>query len=326
MSKKILVTVPFTDKQKAALQNAADRFADTMLFTEDPAQINEAVADASGIIGNISPELLAGAGQLQWLQLNSAGTDLYVKPGVLPADTVLTCATGAYGTALSEYLVCMLLVMMKKIPLYLENQKQGVWKDEGDVASPAGKRILVVGTGDIGLAFARRIKAFGLPDHPVTIAGIRRRAGSCPAPLDEIHPISELKEQAARADIIVLSLPGTPETRHLFDRDLLLACKAGSYLMNIGRGNVIDTKALLDPTVSSHFAGIYLDVCEQEPLLNHSPLYSVPGLYITPHISGQYHLDITLENIADIALHNYLAFRGEGEYRSVVDIAAGYAK
>lgn len=325
MGKKILVSVPFTKEQREKLEEAAREYGDQLVYAEDrDAQLRE-IGDADAVIGNVKPDVLAGAKHLSWIQLNTAGADAYVRPGAIPEDTVLTCATGSYGTALSEYLVCMLLVMMKKIPKYLENQKQGVWRDEGTVTTPAGKRILLVGTGDIGLSFAKRIRAFDLPDHRMTLVGIRRRANVCPEPLDEIHPMEDLSSEAAKADVIVLSLPGTPATFHLFDREMLSSCKEGAYLLNIGRGSVVDTKVLLDPRISGRFAGIYLDVCEKEPLPDGDPLFSVPNLYITPHISGKFHLDITRQRISEIALHNYRAWHGDEAFESVVNRSTGYA-
>ena len=325
MSRKVLVTVPFTDEQKKQLSAAGKEYGDSFIFSEDESVIDREVEDADGIIGNVSPEKLRRAGKLTWMQLNSAGADVYAKEGVVPDQAVLTCATGSYGTALSEYMVCMLLVMMKRIPQYLENQKNGIWRDEGPVTTPAGKRILVVGTGDIGMSFARRIKAFELPDHPITLAGVRRRTGSCPEPLDEIHSVDELPEQVAKADIIAVSMPGSKETYHLFDRELLLKCRRGAYLINIGRGTVLDNEALKDPEISGRFSGIYIDVCEQEPLPDNDPLFRVPNLYITPHITGTYHLDITVQNIADTAEHNYRAWHGECGFKSVVNKKTGYA-
>ena len=335
---KIYIQAPFTKEQLSEFHALAEHYGDELFFspkklsmsglgvvdTGEPEPLPLGEADA--IIGNVSAELLKkeaekGELSLSWLQLNSSGADAYVKEGVLPEKTVLTSATGAYGTGIAEYMVCMLLNMMKRVPAYLEDQKKHLWTDEGLVTSPFGKRILIVGTGNIGMEFARRMKAFGC-----TLSGIRRRAGECPERLDEIHSLSELKEEAARADVIAVSLPGTSETYHLFDRELLLSCKEGAYLMNVGRGNVVDNEALKEPSVSGRFGGIWLDVCEKEPLPSTDALYEVPGLLLTPHITGGFHLDLTLQNIFDISMHNYRAFHGEGEYESVVDRSTGYCR
>lgn len=325
-SAKVLVTVPFAGPQREKLEEVARTYGDELRFCNKSDVTEKILAQADALIGNVPPALLSGASHLSWVQLNSAGAEAYTAPGVLPDDTVLTCATGAYGTALSEYLVCMLLVMMKKIPNYLESQQACLWQDAGPVDSPAGKRMLLVGTGDIGLSFARRIRAFAEPEHPITLSGIRRHVDSCPKELDEIHPVEELRSEASRADVIVLSLPGTGETYHLVSREVLASCKEGSYLMNAGRGSALETAAFQDPAISSRFAGIWLDVFEEEPLPKESPLYQVPNLYLTPHIAGGFHLSITLEKIGEIAAANYLAFHGAGHFRSVVSRAAGYAE
>lgn len=323
--KRVVVTVPFERAQKEELEKIAASYGDEILFLPKAEVTEELLSSIDALIGNVAPSLFAGAGRLAWVQLNSAGADRYAAAGALPEHTVLTCATGAYGTALSEYMVCMLLVMMKRIPQYLDDERNAVWRDEGKVDSPAGKRILIVGTGDIGLSFARRIRAFEEPGHPITLSGIRRHADICPEPLDEIHAQEELLQEAAEADVIAVSLPGTRATHHLVSRQVLAACRPGAYLMNVGRGSAVDTAALADPDIAARFAGIWLDVTEEEPLPKESPLYRVPNLYLTPHIAGGFHLDITLEKIGAIAAHNYRAFHGEGCYESVVSIRSGYA-
>lgn len=323
---KIVTVVPFTQRQCAALKAETDYFGDEIVFLNGQEPTEDQIREADAIIGNVAPERLKGAERLKWMQLNTAGADRYVKAGTFPEGAVLTCSTGSYGTAISEYMVAMLLVMMKKIPQYLENQKAGIWKDEGSVQSPAGKRILIVGTGDIGLSFARRIRAFSLREHPIRLVGVRRRPDTCPEELDEIHGIGELGDEAAKADVIAVSLPGTKETYHLFDEEMLKKCKKGSYFMNVGRGSAVDNEALKKPEVYGNFAGIWLEVTEKEPLPENDPLYHVPGLLITPHITGDFHLDITLENIAGIAIKNYVAWKNGGRMKSVVDFSSGYAK
>lgn len=316
--KKVLVTIPFNDDQKERLMNA---YGDVEVsFTEGSAVTSETLDKVDALIGNVSTDLLKGKTNLQWVQLNSSGADAYAKPGVVPENTVLTCATGAYGLAISEYMVGMLMVMMKKVPGYIECQKAGEWKPLGPVKSPYGKRVLLVGTGNIGLEFAKRMKAFGC-----TLVGVRNRADVCPAELDEIHSVAELKEQVAMADVIALSLPGTDACYHLFNREILSSCKEGAYLMNVGRGTAIDTAVLLDEAVSSRFGGIWLDVCEVEPLPANDPLFFVTNMLITPHITGGYNLAETTENILDITLQNMKAWHDDGKFVHLVSRKDGYS-
>lgn len=308
----------FNEEQTQKLMQLAGGANCRVVSGDIPAEV---LQTANAVIGNLSVDQLAQCPRLEWLQLNSSGADAYVKTDKLHPGTVITTATGAYGIGIAEYMVAMLLGMMKKIPTYLANQKAAVWKDEGMVTTPTGKRVLIVGTGNIGMEFARRIRPFG-----AEVVGVRRRAGECPPELDGVYGMEQLKEQLALADVVALCLPGTAETLHLMDAEMLSACKQGAYLMNVGRGNVIPLDALLDASVTERFAGIWVDVCEIEPLPDGHPLFAVPNLLVTPHITGGFHLDLTMSQIFDICCHNLKAWLGEGEFRSVLDRSTGYCK
>lgn len=316
--KKIIIAIPFNQEQKERLCCEASGYECIFM---NPAEITEDVLnDASALIGNIPVSLLKNKSNLEWIQLNSSGADAYAAKGAVPENTVITCATGAYGHAISEYMVGILLAMMKKIPQYIKEQEKGVWSDLGSVETPYGKRILLVGTGNIGLEFAKRMKAFGC-----TLVGVRNRSHICPEELDEIYPVSQLKEQVAIADVIALSLPGTKSSYHLFNKEILMACKKNSYIMNVGRGTAIDTSCFLEKEVYENFAGIWLDVCETEPLPPKDPLYFIPNLILTPHITGGYHLAQTTENILDITIHNLKAWNSVENFIHLVNREAGYS-
>lgn len=321
MSRIIIRLNQLEEEHRTALRSLIESRGDEAVFVQDMHPDPALLSSAEAVIGNLDIAALQEMPRLRWVQLNSSGADQYVRPGALREDVLLTSATGAYGIGIAEYMIAELLNMMKRIPGYYDAQRQGIWTDLGKVQSPMGKRVLVVGTGNIGMEFARRIRAFG-----AEVVGIRRRAGICPPEFSQMYTMEELRTEIARADIIALTLPGTHATYHLFDEETLLACKRGAYLLNVGRGNVVDDRALVREPVWSRFAGIYLDVCETEPLPEKDPLYSVPNLLLTPHITGNFHLDITVQSIYDICVHNYLAFKGEQEYRSIVDRATGYAK
>mgnify|MGYP003014342357 CR=1 FL=1 len=147
-------------KQKQWLETAAPE-ADFCYCPGDGTQAGKALDEADVIIGNIAPDLVKKASQLQWLQLNSAGANEYCKPGILPAGVTLTNATGAYGLALSEHMLAQTLAMMKKLYLYYDNQHQALWHDEGPVTSLYGATVVVVGFGNIGRNFGQRVKAMG---------------------------------------------------------------------------------------------------------------------------------------------------------------------
>lgn len=317
--KRVIISAPFSEEEKKQFLNIDPQV--DCVFVNKENITSQMLAEAQALIGNVSPELLEKQSQLEWIQLVSSGADKYLEQANISKDTVITTATGSYGVGIAEYMVAMLLSMMKKIPQYLDDQKKGVWADEGVVTTPFGKRVLIVGTGNIGMEFAKRMRAFGCK-----IIGIRRRDGICPEELDEVYTIDALKEQLSLADVVAVCLPGTKETFHLFDEEMLSCCKEGSYFMNVGRGNVIPLDAFLNEKVSKRFAGIWLDVCEVEPLPEKHPLFYVPNLLITPHITGGFHLDLTLEKIFRISLHNMKAWLGDGNYISVLDRETGYCK
>lgn len=306
----------FSEERIQALKNISSEVECVVVSDEEAF---EQLVDADAVMGNFSIDALSVCRHLELLQLNSSGADAYAKTDKISKDTVITTATGAYGIGIAEYMVAMLLTMMKKIPAYLENQKKAIWADEGMVTTPYGKRVLIIGTGNIGLEFAKRIRPFGCK-----LVGIRRRAGECPAELDEIYTMDALKKELGKADVVALCLPGTPDTLHLMNEEMLMSCKEGAYLMNVGRGNVIPLEALQKSEITEHFAGIWLDVCEVEPLPEGHMLYQIPNVLITPHITGGFHLDLTCQQIYEISEHNMKAWLGDGEYKSVLDRETGY--
>lgn len=315
---KILVVLPVTEEQKKVFEKTAPTVEFIYCSKEEaPKYIGEVTA----VIGNLPPQILKENKKLRWLQLNSAGAGDYMGEGIVPEETVITNATGAYGVALSEHMMAMLLTMTKKIPLYLENMKESKWQDEGSVMAIYNSTTLIVGLGDIGESFAKRMKAFG--SH---IIGVRRTAYGKPDCVDEIYTSDRLRELLPRADYVAVCLPGVKETCHLFDKEMISAMKPGALLINVGRGNVVDTDALIDGLKTGHLGGAALDVTDPEPLPAGSPLWQQPNVLITPHVAGGFHLQYTLDFIVDISRRNLEAFVGNGEYLSVVDRKTGYRK
>ena len=298
---KILVVLKVKNHHKKWLQKSA---ADAELRFLPTDQVTESdLADVDAIIGNVPTELLPAAKKLRWLQLNTAGADIYCKDGLLKDDVLLTNATGAYGLALSEHLLAQLLAMMKKLYPYYDNQKAGLWRDEGAVASIEDATVLILGIGDIGRAFARRVKALGI---------------------DELGTMAELPALLARADVVVSVLPGTSETTGLFCKERFAAMKKGAYFLNIGRGSAVVTDDLIEAVQTGRLAGAALDVTDPEPLPADHPLWRTPNVYITPHISGDDHLSATQDKIVQIAARNLSAFLHGVSLENLVDRNTGY--
>ena len=307
----ILVLVPANDEHKATLEAAAPEASFT--YTSPDAAADEEVAAADVIVGNLAADRLGTAARLRLIQLSSAGYDNYVAAGTLPAGAALCCATGAYGQAVSEHLFASVLAVMKKLPGYRDLQRSRRWSDLGEVRSPAGANVLVLGAGDIGTHIATLFAAVG--SH---VTGVRRSPVAAAAPFERMTTMDELAELLPEADVVASVLPSTPQTRGLTDAGFFARMKEGAIFANAGRGDLVNQSALLSALQSGHLAGAALDVCTPEPLPGDDALWTAPNLLLTPHVSGFYHLPVTLDNIVAIAAGNIRALLSGDELRNHV--------
>ena len=334
----ILVTMPVSQEQADALKQAGAGAQVRFRLGEDlpsgrggatpfPALLPadklepEDVAWANAVLGNVSPQLLKTAEGLQWVQTSSAGVEPYIQPGVLRPGTALTNATGAYGLAISEHMLGMLLSVIKKLELYRDAQRREDWASQGNVASVYGSKVLVLGMGDIGGDFGRLCKAMG-----AHVTGVRRTEGPKPDYADEVHVIGDLDQLLPQADVVAVTLPGTPATRGLLNRKRIENMKPGAVLLNVGRGYIVDTEALCDALKSGHLGGAGLDVTEPEPLPQGHRLWQIPTAVVTPHVSGGYHLWETHRRIVEIFVENLRKFMAGEPLRNQVDFSTGYRK
>ena len=330
--KRALVTIPTGERHRNLLQQAAPgwefrfRGTDTLVCAPQEALPGQPVTQedvdwAQVILGNVPAAMLHGSPALEWLQTNSAGGEAYIQPGVLAGDTLLTNATGAYGLAIAEHMLGMLLELFKKLELYRDAQKSGAWQSQGAVKAVYGSTVLVLGMGDIGGEFAARCKALG-----AKVIGVRRSPRPCPEYADEVHLLEDLDSLLPQADVVAVTLPGTDATRGLMSRERLAKMKEGAVLLNVGRGFIVDTEALCDALERGHLSGAGVDVTDPEPLPPTHRLWNIPTAVVTPHISGFYHLRETHERIVGIFLENLRHFQAGEPLRNLVDFATGYRK
>ena len=327
-----LVTIPTGERHRNLLQQAAPgwefrfRGTDTLVCAPQEALPGQPVTQedvdwAQVILGNVPAAMLHGSPALEWLQTNSAGVEAYIQPGVLAGDTLLTNATGAYGLAIAEHMLGMLLELFKKLELYRDAQKSGAWQSQGAVKAVYGSTVLVLGMGDIGGEFAARCKALG-----AKVIGVRRSPRPCPEYADEVHLLEDLDSLLPQADVVAITLPGTDATRGLMSRERLAKMKEGAVLLNVGRGFIVDTEVLCDALERGHLSGAGVDVTDPEPLPPTHRLWNIPTAVVTPHISGFYHLRETHERIVGIFLENLRHFQAGEPLRNLVDFATGYRK
>jgi phosphoglycerate dehydrogenase-like enzyme len=301
--KKVLITLPVDDDERAAFESVITDAGGTTQFKREMFVHERDLDDAYAIVGNVPARLLHAQPGLAWLQTSSAGYDHYLAEGMLGPDTRLSCAAGTYGQAVSEHMFAQLLCLMKKLHLYRDNQHEHLWHDEGKVRTLKGAHVLVIGAGDIGTHFATLCAAMG-----AHVTEVRRSDVEAAWPYESMATIGELFDIIGEADVVASVLPSTDQTRGMADADFFAAMREGSYFVNAGRGDLVVSEDLLQALRSGHLAGVALEVTNPEPLPADHPLWDEPNALITPHISGFWHLpDQTHETIA-FCLDNLKAF------------------
>ena len=210
---------------------------------------------------------------LKYIQLTSAGFDR------VPMDYVKEhgIARGVYSVPMAEFAVAGVMELYKKMRFFYENQKKHNWEKHRGLLELFGKTVVIVGCGDVGIECARRFRAFGS-----TVVGVNRTVRKNEV-FDRTVPLSDIETVLPEADLVVLTVALTEETRHLMNAKRLKLLKETAVLVNIARGRVVDTNALIN--CLPNLGGAVLDVFEEEPLTTDSPLWDMKNVLITPHNS-----------------------------------------
>lgn len=255
--------------------------------------------------GTVVEQCLNPNTKLRWVQNWGAGVDGMPLAEMAAQGIVLTNASGVHAFPISETILAMMLAFSRKLHVSIRNQVQNTWKSTGELNEIHGRTMGVIGVGAIGEETARLGKAFGMK-----VLGVRR-SGEPSLYVDRMFDNLGLDEVLRLSDYIIVTLPLTPETYHLFGRREFALMKASAHFINIGRGGTTDTEALLEALREGKIAGAGLDVFEQEPLPETSPLWQLDNVIITPHNSGStvYYDDRAME----IFLTNLKAYFHNGQ-------------
>ncbi len=300
---------------EAALDRADLAFADTVRAMAEALEGAEVVL-AWRADGDLLRSAWTHAGSLRWVQSIAAGVDRLLFPALVEADVVVTNARGVFEDAMAEYVLGLLLAFAKDLPGTLAWQRERRWEHR-ETERLAGARLLVVGLGPIGRAVARLARAVGMEVEGVA---------SAPRPGDgvvaRVGGPEELPRLLAGADYVVNALPLTARTRGLFDAAAFAAMKPSARFVNVGRGGTVDEEALAAALREGRLAGAALDVVQTEPLPPESPLWDVPGLLLSPHMSG----DAVgwKERVVALFLDNLDRYVSGRPLRNVVDKRRGY--
>ena len=249
----------------------------------------DALRDAEILVGHgLTAELFRGASRLAWIQAPSAGVGHLLFPDLVASPVLLTNARGVHADPMAEHVIAMMLALVRKIHRARDYQDRGewaqdeLWKEEPLLDEIGGRTLGVVGLGAIGKALAWRAHALSM-----RVIGVRRHAREeLPPGVEEARGSEELSWLLAQSDFVANCLPSTPATKGLIGREAFAAMKPGAYLFNVGRGSTVDEGAMIAATEKGRLAGVGLDVTAEEPLPASSPLYRMPQVLLTFHISG----------------------------------------
>ena len=291
-----------------------------LLVTQDRATIEAELDRIEIAFGEFPHDLLPRATKLQWLQQMGAGADWLARhPEAQELSFTLTNASGVHAVPISEHMLGFLLALGRGFPACIRDQHRRVWEENRhqDLFELAGKRVLLLGVGAIGERFARlcaacEMEVVGVRRDPSrTIEGITRMVGP-----------DAIASELPQVDVLANTLPYTEETHHLIGRAELGLIKEGSVVINIGRGGTIDEAAMIDALRSGTLRAAGLDVFEEEPLPDDSPLWDMESVIVTPHYSGltpRYN-----ERLFEIFIRNLERYRKGEPLENIVDKRIGY--
>ncbi len=277
------------------------------------------IGDADAMFGKITPELLAHARQIRWVQAPTAGMEDFLFPELIAHSCVVTGMRGIYADAIADHVYGYLLCLVRNLHLYIRQQMQASWNpiggEEHRPSTAVGSGIQsdmdrahgqlrdrtlgLVGFGHIGREIARRAPAFRLRVVAVD--------PQCDVPTPEVQhlwPTDQLPQLLEISDFVVITAPHTPQTAGLFRRAQFQTMRRTAFLVNVGRGVIVDLDDLCAALIAQEIAGAALDVFETEPLPNTHPLWRMENVIITPHVASscqdlaERHLAIVVDNVA----------------------------
>ena len=307
---------------RAMIDKTAARYGLPVIYCARAADLPPEEREICDVLyGNPQPWELKDFPHLKWVCLSSAGFNQYVDDDIYPSpDVILSNSSGAYGLTISEHILMMALMLLRRMPVYLRAASEHRWQEPLPIRSLSGSRITVLGTGDIGTAFARRAKALGAAH----ITGVRRTIRPADPAFDAVTDFAGLNEVLPQTDILVSALPHTPETAGVLSRERIDLLPAHAILINVGRGTALDQQALMDALRENRLAGAALDVMVPEPLPADHPLWSTPNLILTPHMSGNMSLGETCDIDVEMFCGDIARFAQGLPLRHAVDRKRGY--
>ena len=293
-----------------------------LITYHDVAEAKAHAAEAEGIIGTPSADFLEAAPKLRWVHNYSAGVEEVVGlPGIKEGRVTLTSLKIYQGPEIADHALALLLHLTRNIGLFEAAGKEGKWLKNAKEGLPLielrGRTVLIIGLGGVGTQVAERVHAFGMKvlatdEKDVPLMSI----------VDYVGKPDELHELLPKADVVISCVPLTPKTQKLMGSTEFGLMKQGSYFVNISRGKIVDTSALLNALKDGKLAGAGLDVVDPEPLPADHPLWKLSNVIVTPHVAGI--SDVRQDRQRTLVLDNLSRFASGRPLKNQVDAAKGY--
>jgi len=286
------------------------------VFIADRTQLAEAIGEAEVVYGFVEPELFARAHRLRWIQSHATGVEKFLYPAMRESEVILTNIRGVLAPPIAEHVMGMLLFLTRRLGIVQDQTREARWQTVPGVEL-SEETLLLVGLGAIGCEVARRAAGFGM-----RLIAVDPQPREVPPLVELVRDVAGLPQAVAEARVTICCCPFTGQNRHLISEPVFRAMPAGSYFINVSRGELVDESALAAVLHEGHLAGAALDVTEEEPYPQTGPLWRAPNILISSHSSaysprlGRRKLDFLLENLRRF---------GNGEpLRNVVDKVRGF--
>ena len=319
------LTLPTVEDQMIADIGAAAPNDSTIRVVSGIKEAAKVIGEVEVILGILNQKLFADAANLRWVHATASGVDMFMFDDFIGSDVVLTGEKGLVGGHLADTGMGLLLALTRQIHTAVKLGPEA-WANRVEMRSKEieleGMTMGILGFGGTGRAMARRAVAFGM--HTIAVDEYPMPADAIPGDtgVSEVWPIDRLDQFLRTADVVAVCCPLTPETDQMFDTETLAKMKAGSYIVNVTRGEIIADEPLVAALESGHLAGAALDVAPGEPLPADHKLFQLDNVAMTPHTAGASQLRAP-KNVARFVRNLGLARRGE-PLEGVVDKQLGY--
>ncbi|MFK2826446.1 D-2-hydroxyacid dehydrogenase [Bacillus sp. B190/17] len=230
---------------------------------------------------DVTEEALKQMPSLKWIQVFQSGVEKIPLEELKKRNILLTNIKGIHGIPMAEHAMSTILYFSKNFEQYTINKQKHLWNRRGHDDEVYGKTIAIFGAGTVGQAIAERCQDFGM--HVIGV----NTSGTLKPPFDEMYSMKDKEDILKKSDFVLLLLPSIPETYHCMSKREFSIMKESAYLINLGRGSLIHNKDLIDSLENGSIKGAAVDVFDEEPLPEDSPLWDAPHLLITPHMAAR---------------------------------------